>query len=116
MRKSTKLSQRMDEAETAVLAYKRFPAAHWAKINSTNPIERPNAEIKRRTDVVGVFPNEPAILRLVGAVLMELHNDWAVQGRRYMTMETAAPMVHTTHASLAASRALAGPGNAGKAR
>jgi hypothetical protein len=66
--KLPKLSQRMDEAETDVLAYKRFPAAHWPKISSTNPIERPNAEIKRRTDVVGVFPNEVAILHLVGAV------------------------------------------------
>lgn len=92
--KLPKLSQRMDEAETDVLAYKRFPAHHWPKISSTNPIERPNAEIKRRTDVVGVFPNEAAILRLVGAVLMEQHNDWAAPGRRYMTLATADTMGH----------------------
>ena len=114
--KLPKLSQRMDEAERDVLAYKRFPAAHWPKISSTNPIERANAEIKRRTDVVGIFPNEAAIVRLVGAILMELHNEWAARGHRYIAMETAAPIVHTTHASLGASRALAGPGNAGKAR
>jgi putative transposase len=114
--KLPKLSQRMDEAERDVLAYKRFPAAHWPKISSTNPIERANAEIKRRTDVVGIFPNEAAILRLVGAILMELHNEWAARGHRYIAMETAAPIVHTTHASLGASRALAGPGNAGNAR
>ena len=72
-----------------MLAYKRFPAAHWPKISSTNPIERANAEIKRRTDVVGIFPNEAAILRLVGAILMELHNEWAARGHRYIAMETA---------------------------
>ena len=89
--KLPKLSQRMDEAETDVLAYKRFPPQHWPKIGSTNPIERANAEIKRRTNVVGVFPNEAAILRLVGAVLMEQHNDWAAQDRRYMTLESLCP-------------------------
>jgi transposase-like protein len=75
-----------------VLAYKRFPTHHWPKISSTNPIERPNAEIKRRTDVVGLFPNEAAILRLVGAVPMEQHHDWAASGRRYTTLATADTM------------------------
>ena len=114
--KLPKLSQRMDEAEMDVLAYKRFPAAHWPKISSTNPIERPNAEIKRRTDVVGVFPNEAAILRLVGAVLMELHNDWAAQGRCYMTLESLLPMSDDPFASLGSPRVLVSPGQAGKAR
>lgn len=111
--KLPKLSQRMDEAEYDVLAYKRFPQPHWSRISSTNPIERPNAEIKRRTNVVGVFPNEAAILRLVGAVLMEQHNEWAAKDRRYMPMEITAPPVHTPRASLGSPRALAGPGNPG---
>jgi transposase-like protein len=114
--KLPRLGQRMDEAEFDVLAYKRFPEPHWPKIRSTNVIERPNAEIKRRTDVVGIFPNEAAILRLVGAILMEQHNEWAAHGRRYMAMETAAPLAHTSRASLGSPRALAGPGNAGTAR
>jgi transposase-like protein len=111
-----KLSQRMDEAETDVLAYKSFPPHHWPKISSTNPIERPNAEIKRRTDVVGVFPNEAAILRLVGAVLMEQHNEWATASRRYMALENRPDIDDASIASLGSSRALASPGNAGKAR
>jgi len=100
-----KLSQRMDEAEMDVLAYKRFPPQHWPKIGSTNPIERANAEIKRRTNVVGVFPNEAAILRLVGAVLMEQHNDWAAQDRRYMTLESLMPISDDPLASPGSPRA-----------
>src|SRR6202011_6169986 len=65
-----------------------FPAEHRAKLHSTNPIERLNAEIKRRTDVVGIFPNEDAIVRLVGAILLEQNDEWAVQRARYMTLET----------------------------
>ncbi len=114
--KLPKLSQRMDESEMDVLAYKRFPAAHWPKLGSTNPIERPNAEIKRRTDVVGVFPNEAAILRLVGAVLMEQHNDWAAPGRRYMTLDTDAAIGDHRRAGRAFSRELVSSGPAGNAR
>jgi transposase-like protein len=90
--KIPKLATLMDSAEHDVLAYMGFPAAHRAKLHSTNPIERLNGEIKRRTEVVGIFPNEQAITRLVGAILMEQSEEWAVQRARYMTLETMAPM------------------------
>jgi putative transposase len=86
--KLPKLAAIMDEAEDDVLAYMTFPKNHWAKLSSTNSIERTNAEIKRRTDVVGIFPNEAAITRLVGAILMEQNDEWAVQRCRYMTLAT----------------------------
>lgn len=82
-----KLATYMEEAENDVLAY-MFPQQHRTKLHSTNPIERPNGEIKRRTDVVGIFPNEEAIERLVGAILLEWNDEWAVQRARYMTPET----------------------------
>ena len=69
-----------------------FPREHRAKLDGTNPIERLNGEIKRRTDVVGIFPNEEAITRLVGAILLEQNDEWAVQRSRYMTLETIATM------------------------
>jgi transposase-like protein len=90
--KLPKLANLMDEAETDVLAYMTFPKEHRAKLHSTNPIERLNGEIKRRTEVVGIFPNEEAITRLVGAILLEQNDEWAVQRARYMTLETIATL------------------------
>ncbi len=87
-----KLAVIMDDAEEDVLAYMTFPKEHRAKLHSTNPIERLNGEIKRRTEVVGIFPNDDVIVRLVGAILLEQNDEWAVQRARYMTLETISQM------------------------
>jgi putative transposase len=87
-----KLAGLMDEAEADVLAYMAFPVQHRAKLHSTNPLERLNGEIKRRSEVVGIFPNEAAITRLIGALLLEQNDEWSVQRARYMTLETIAPL------------------------
>ena len=103
--KVAKLAALMDEAETDVLAFMSFPKDHRPKIHSTNPLERLNGEIKRRTEVVGIFPNEEAITRLVGAILLEQNDEWAVQRARYMTLETIAPLSDDPFVKLPAAAA-----------
>jgi transposase-like protein len=80
----------LTDAAEDLLAFTAFPLAHWRKVWSTNPLERVNGEIKRRTNVVGIFPNDASITRLVTAVLVETHDEWAVAERRYLSEETMA--------------------------
>ena len=87
--KQPKLGALMDASRDDVLAYMSFPREHWAQIASTNPLERVNREVKRRSDVIGIFPNDEAIVRLVGALMLETNDEWAV-ARRYMSLETLA--------------------------
>ena len=94
-----RLAALMDSAEEDVLAFMSYPKEHRAKVHSTNPLERLNGEVKRRTDVVGIFPNEAAAIRLVGAILLEQNDEWAVQ-RRYMSLEGLAPVSDAPAVSL----------------
>ena len=93
-----KLATLMDDSEHDVLAFITFPAQHRTKLHSTNPLERLNKEVKRRADVVGIFPNEASITRLIGAVLLEQNDEWLLQCR-YMQIEgmaeLALPLIDT---------------------
>ena len=99
--KFPKLAELMDEAEADVLAFMSFPKAHRIQIHSTNPLERLNAEIKRRTRVVGIFPNDGAVTRLVGALLLEQNDEWQLQ-RRYLPLEPLRALADNQPARLSA--------------
>jgi putative transposase len=106
----------LENAEADVLAHTAFPPAHWRKVASTNPLERVNKEIKRRSNVVGNFPDDASVIRLVGAVLLDQHDDWAIAERRYLSEESMAAIDHdpeeitaTNTALPAAKRQLAKP-------
>ncbi|MFT3719636.1 transposase [Pseudorhodoferax sp.] len=99
--KFPKLAALMDEAENDVLAFMTFPRAHWTQIYSTNPLERLNAQIKRRTNVVGIFPNDASIVRLVGAMMLEQNDEWSLN-RRYIQLEGLQTLSDTAPTRLSA--------------
>jgi putative transposase len=105
--KHDRLGALMDASREDVLAYMDYPEEHWAQIASTNPLERVNKEIKRRADVVGIFPNDEAVIRLVGALMLEQSDEWAVS-RRYFSLESLARLADTHPAELPAVAAGAG--------
>src|SRR5689334_15388123 len=98
----------MDLAEDEGLAYVLFPHEHWRQLWSTNPQERLNKEVKRRTDVIGIFPNEPAVVRLVGSVMAEQNDEWAI-ARRYYSAQSLAKLTDSeSHGPLPAPTLLEG--------
>jgi putative transposase len=104
--KFPEVSAMLADASEDLLAFSAFPEAHWRKIWSTNPLERLNGEIKRRTNVVGIFPNDAAVARLVTAVVVEFHDEWAVTERRYLSEESMAKVGIDTSAPVKRRKAL----------
>jgi len=90
-----KIGPLMDEAKTEVLAFTAFPRAHWQKIWSTNPLERVNEELKRRARVVGIFANPASVIRFMGAVLADMHDEWQAGDRRYLSEGSMALLCRT---------------------
>lgn len=103
--RAPKVARLLEDAEAELLAFYRFPREHWSKLRSTNPLERVNREIGRRSDVIGIFPNDAALLRLAGALLLEQNDEWLV-ARRYLSEGSIAK-------ALSAPEGCAGPGFAG---
>jgi putative transposase len=97
-----KVAQLLENAETELLAFFAFPAEHWPKLRSTSPLERVNREIGRRSDVVGIFPNDAALLRLAGMLLLEQNDEWLV-GRRYLSETSMALVLAAGHPDPAAT-------------
>ncbi|MDA8216822.1 MAG: transposase [Dehalococcoidales bacterium] len=86
-----KVAAFLEEAEEDLLAFTRFPPEHWSKLRSTNPLERVNRDIARRSDVVGIYPNDQSLIRLAGALRLEQNDEWLV-GRRYLSLESLAKL------------------------
>ena len=98
-----KIGPLMDAAKAEVLAFTAFPRSHWPKTWSTNPLERVNKEIKRRSRVVGIFPNEAAVIRLVGAILGDMHDEWQASERRYLSEHSMAQLNPTSNTGIVAA-------------